>query len=59
MQFLVRGVQGSDEWIVDFLEVDIKTSVGRIRTFKTEEKIRQMARSPPTRQSRAKPRCPW
>ena len=43
MQFFVRGVQGRDEWIVNFLEVDMKTPVSRIRTFKSGEKIRQMA----------------
>ena len=43
MQFFVRGVQGRDEWIVNFLEVDLKTSIGRIRTFRSEEKIWQTA----------------
>ena len=43
MQFFVRGVPSGDGWIVNSLEVDVTTSAGRIRTFKSEEKIRQMA----------------
>jgi hypothetical protein len=35
-------------WVVQFLESDAKTSVGRIRTFKDAEQIRQLVDRTPT-----------
>ena len=47
MNFFVRGEPHGksfvQSWVVNFLEGDLKTPIGRIRTFRSEEKIREMA----------------
>ncbi len=44
MHFFLRG-----SWTVQFLEPDLKTSVGRIRKFASDDKIRELIARTPTR----------
>ena len=51
MYFFVRHGEsfGEEVWLVQFLEVDLKTSVGRRRTFASADKIRELVARTPTR----------
>lgn len=44
MSFFERG-----GWVVQFLELDAKTSIGRIRTFGSADKLRELIARTPTR----------
>ena len=46
MNFFVRG-EGT--WIVNFLEMDAQTPVGRIRRFGSKEKVQELIARTPSR----------